>query len=132
MIEAVEQKNIIWQFIVWHFYEMPQAILKGWFNFLYFTLRYFSFGFLLKTFFSHWHKYKDSYGRGFDLKIYSQTFIFNMISRLLGVVLRTFIILAGVVFGALVCVAGVLVLVFWLLMPVIILFSFGFSAYLLI
>ncbi len=132
MIEASLQKSIVWQSVVWHFFEVPKGIIKAWRNFLVFTFNYFSIGLLLRTFFSHWRKYGESYGRGFDPKKYAQVFMGNMISRVLGAIIRLVTIVIGLIAELFVFLAGLIVLFIWLFLPLLLIFGFTFSAFLLL
>lgn len=109
--------NIIWQYLGWYFYDQPRKILKTWKGFLLFNLEYFSVFLLLKTFFSPWRQYKWFYPRGFDALKYLETLFSNLISRTLGAILRTFVILAGVFFEILILIFGFLIFLGWLVLP---------------
>ena len=119
--------NILSQLLVWHFYDVPKGIIKGWRNFLYFSLNYFSILTLLKTFFSPWRKYGEGYGGVFEIRRNTESFIFNTMSRVIGAVLRTGLILVGLVLVILVFIIGLMVLVIWLLGPLltVLLFMLG-------
>lgn len=67
MIESSPKRSIIIQFFAWHFAEVPKALLNGFGNLLVFNLQFFSIGALLATLFSHWRRFKDSYGRGLKI-----------------------------------------------------------------
>jgi len=101
----------------------------AWKNFLRFNLNYFSISLLLKTLFSHWRKYQWSYGRGFDIKRYAEVFFSNLISRVIGAIIRFFLILIGVVAEIIIVLAGIIVFLGWLLLPVLLLAGlwFGFK-----
>ena len=92
-------KNMLSEYLSWHFVKVPKDILMAFRNFLLFNFNYFSVFFLLKTLFAPWRKYKESYGRGFDFKRYFETFTFNLASRILGAIVRLIIILIGLIFG---------------------------------
>lgn len=113
--------NIFSQFLVWHFYDVPKEILKGWKNYLIFNLNYFSVPILLKTYFSYWRKYHSSYGRTFELWINFEALIFNLMSRIIGAILRTFFILAGLLAELLILAIGPVILIVWLVSPVLLL-----------
>jgi len=115
-MNAISQ-NIFIQYLVWYFYDQPRKILKTWKGFLLFNLEYFSVFLLLKTFFSLWRQYKWFYPRGLDIPKYLETFFSNIISRVLGAILRTFIILAGIFFEILILIIGFLIFVGWLVLP---------------
>jgi len=123
------QRDILTFWFVWHFFEAPKTILDAWRNFLLFNLNYFSIPTLLKTFLSYWHKYSWSYGRGFDLKVYLEVALSNAISRVIGVIIRSVLIILGIVSEVFIFVAGLIILITWLLLPVLavatIVFGFG-------
>ena len=109
--------NLILQYLEWHFIDVPKAILIGWKNFLVFNIRYFSIPLLFKTFFSYWRRFRGSYGRGFDLKVYFEAFSFNIISRLIGAVMRTALISMGLTVEVVIFLAGLIVLIGWMILP---------------
>lgn len=112
-------KNILFLYIEWHFLDVAKGILKAWRNFLLFNLNYFSVPLLLKTFFSPWRKYKESYGRGLDIKKYFEAFASNMISRVLGAIVRSFLIIIGIAFEIFILFAGLIVFLAWIILPLL-------------
>lgn len=124
MLEAAPRQNIILAWVSWQFFEVPRNILKAWRNFLVFNLNYFSIPLLLKTFFSHWRRYEWSYGRGFDLGRWAYTFVSNMISRVLGAMMRSILIFTGLFLEVFIFLAGIIVFFSWLILPVLIILGF--------
>jgi len=122
-----QKKSIILAWFSWHFFEAPKSILKIWRNFLQFNLNYFSIGSLLKTLFSPWKKNEWSYGRGFDIGRYFSVFFSNMISRILGAVVRSFIIAFGLFIEILILFAGAVVFLSWLALPILLTMGFWFG-----
>lgn len=116
MILEVE---IIYSYFLWHYLNVPKKIFEVIKNFLKFGLHYFSISFLFKTFFSHWHKYSWNYPKGFEIGKYFEVFISNLISRMIGMVLRTFLILAGIFFEILIFFIGLIFILFWFFLPII-------------
>ena len=111
------QRDILSFWLVWHFSEAPKKIIQAWRNFLLFNLHYFSIPTLLRTFFSYWHKYSWSYGRGFDLKIWMEVALSNAISRAIGAIIRSMLIALGSLSELSIFLAGLIVLSIWLLLP---------------
>ena len=120
-------QNIVLQYLSWHFLEASKNILVAWKNFLKFGLNYFSIPLLLKSLFSHWHKYSWAYPRGFYIGKYLEVFISNLISRILGAVLRTFLIIFGILAEIFVIFAGVIVFLGWLLLPALLIVGLVFG-----
>lgn len=123
------KKNILWQYVIWHFFDVPRSILSGWKNFLLFGLNYFSIFLLIKTLFSPWRRYQWSYGRGFDLGRYFEVFFSNLLSRILGAIIRIFLIFIGLVAEVLIVLIGLLVFMGWLILPLLLFIGliFGFN-----
>lgn len=124
--------SIFLQALTWQYLDVPKEILKGWKNFLWFNLNYFSIPILLKTFFSHWRKYRYPYGRFFEFWKNIETFVFNMMSRIIGTILRTVFIIIGLATEILIILGGAVVLIGWLLLPFLLLTGFFFGLWLLI
>ena len=121
--------SVLGEYIKWHYYEMPKEIQRGWFNYLKFYLNYFSVPILLKTFFTPWRRYSWSYGRGFSFSRYFEVFISNMSTRVIGMIVRTFLIIAGIIVDLFILVFGAGFYLIWFFLPVIIiiLFVMGFN-----
>lgn len=107
------------QYLSWHFFDVPKKILKAFKNILLFNLEYFSIFLLLKTFFSHWRRYSFAYPRGFDIRAYAWVFFSNLISRILGAVVRTFLIVLGILVEILILFLGGIVFLGWFFFPFI-------------
>lgn len=111
--------TIFRQYLLWHFYDATRDILKAWRNFLKFNLNYFSIPLLMRTLFSHWRRYSMSYGKGFDIGRYFEAFVFNMMSRGIGAILRIFLILIGLLVQTFIILAGTIVFISWLILPLL-------------
>jgi len=127
MLEAAPRQNILIAWIFWQFFEAPKNILKAWRNFLLFNLNYFSIPLLIKTFFSHWRRYEWSYGRGFDLRRWAFTCASNLISRVLGAMMRSILIFVGLFIQVFIFLVGIVIFFSWLLLPVLIILGFSLS-----
>lgn len=121
--------EVLPKFFAWYFIDMVQVLLKIWKNFLLFNLNYFSIPTLLKTFFSHWHRYYSPYSKRLDLWQNFENLVFNIMSRIIGIILRIVLIIIGVLLEVLVAVLGVIALIFWLFLPLMLVggFLFGFK-----
>ncbi|MDD5606419.1 MAG: hypothetical protein PHN37_00960 [Candidatus Pacebacteria bacterium] len=115
---------ILKQYICWHFIDAPKAILKAWNNILCFSFNYFSLPLLFKTFFSYWKRFYFSYGKRFDLKKYSEAFSLNLMSRIIGAIIRFFVIIFGLIFSLVVFLICLIFLLIWILMPIWLIYLF--------
>lgn len=112
--------KVFFLYLQWHFSDQPKLILRGWGNCLKFNLNYWSLPLLLRTLFSHWHRYKYSYGRSVDFKRYFEALTFNIISRVLGAIIRACLIIIGLFTEIVVFFIGILVFLLWIFLPVLI------------
>ncbi len=119
MINFLLNKNLFLIWMHWHFINVPKEIVSAWKNFIIFIFNFFSISFLIKTFFSYWHRYQWSYGKNFDLKIYLNALVSNLISRLFGATIRLIFIILFFLFEIIVFLIGIFVLILWLLIPII-------------
>lgn len=117
---------ILVDWLNWHFFEMPAFLTKVWKNYLDFATNYFSVPLLLKTFFSPWKRYLWAYPKGLDFWEIFSTFVSNFFSRIIGAIIRIFLIIAGFAFQIFVLLSGFIILAFWIFMPVLIVFGILF------
>lgn len=116
--------KIILLYLEWHFMDRPKAIFEGWMNFLKFNLNYWSVPVLLKTYFSHWRRYQYSYGKGFNFGRYLEAFSFNIISRVIGAFMRSFLIISGLFTEFFIFAFGLFVFLLWLILPALLFLGF--------
>lgn len=119
--------NLIVSWASWHFYEAPKFILGVWKNYIQFSLEVFSTPLLLKTFFSPWRKYNWSYPRGLDVGRFFETLISNFFSRFLGALMRTCLIIGGALLQLFILVAGLVVFLLWIFLPIVCIIGLSFS-----
>jgi hypothetical protein len=125
-MESTKGQNIIFSWFLWQFFEMPKFLLGVWKNYILFALNYFSLPLLLKSLFAPWRKYRWSYPKGLNIGEFFNTLISNTFSRFLGALMRTVLIIIGVVFQVFVVFAGLFVFLLWVLIPFIIIAGFLF------
>lgn len=125
------QSILLLRYVKWHYLDAPRDILRGWGNILWFNFNYFSVPLLLQTFFSPWRRIAWDYGRGFDIGVYLFTFSSNLISRILGAIVRSFLIVAGLVVQLALLFLGSLLFLFWFVLPAIIAAAFIYGIFLL-
>ena len=98
--------DIFW--FLWHFFSVPDTF---------------------RTFFSPWQRMSEQYQKGLDIEEFASTFITNILMRIVGVIMRTILLLFALIgFFATFIVLFVGFFV-WLLMPFILIFLafFGIS-----
>jgi len=112
--------NLLVVWAKWQFNEVPNFLLGVWNNYIMFASNYFSLPILFKTFFSPWRKYRWRYPKSWDVKEFFNTLISNLFSRVIGAVMRLFLIVFGILFQIFILLAGSVMFLLWLFMPIII------------
>ena len=118
------EKAILSQYLVWYFLDVPKEILLGWQNYLFFNFNYFSLSSLLRTYFSPWHKYHFQYPKGFNPAVFFEALVGNMMSRFIGVILRTFVIILGIIAEIFVFFIGAFIFLGWFILPIFLVLFF--------
>lgn len=118
------RKNAFGYLLFWYFWGTPKEILRGWGNILWFNLEYFSVFFLLKTLFSPWRKTQWAYGKRLDIGKWFEVLAGNLISRLLGAIIRTSLIGAGFFIEIILVFLGPLVFISWFFLPLLLFYLF--------
>lgn len=125
-------KIIILSYINWHFIQAVKDIIFAWCNFLVFGLEYFSIPTLIRTLFSHWHRYYFPYGDKWNPQRWIEAFTFNSMSRVIGAMLRVVLIFVGILFELLIFVGGVVAILLWIIAPILVVALFFIGLRLLV
>jgi hypothetical protein len=120
-------QNIFLQWMAWQFIDTPRFIIRIWRNFLVFNFNYFSIGVLFRTLFAYWHKYRWQAPSGFSIGKYLEAAASNLVSRVLGAIMRTFLIILGLLFEILILIGGLISLSLWLISPFLFIFGILWS-----
>ncbi len=80
----------------WHYLEVNLFLLKFWLNYLFAAWHFFSLKILLASLFSPWRRVAESKNEaGFSLEEFFNRLSFNLLSRLIGFLVRLFLIFWG-------------------------------------
>ena len=119
--------GIFVEYLKWYSWKVPGNILRAWKNILLFNLNYFSIGLLFVTFFSPWRRYTWQHSRGFDIADRLNVLASNLISRIIGAVMRSFVLCMGIIVEIFLVPAGLFVLVLWFALPIVIVLSLYYA-----
>jgi hypothetical protein len=122
---------LLLKYIKWHFLDAPKQILEGLKNIIWFGWNYFSIGLLLRTLFAPWRRIQWSQEKGFHPGSFLYTLASNLISRILGAIVRSFLIFIGLAVEVYLIVYAVFMLLFWLALIPIIILSIAYGIFLL-
>lgn len=105
------------QYLIWHYTRAVREMFAVFGNFMWFLYNYFSIPLLARTFFSPFERLGEEYKKGLNLEAMLGTFIINTVMRIVGAVLRTFVIVCGLLALGFLCVAYIGTLTLWLAAP---------------
>lgn len=108
-------------YFVWHYGRAYFDIKNVWKNLLAFIYNFFSIPLLLRTLFSPWQRISDGYNLNTPLY---ETLIFNLLMRLIGAMVRLFVILIGLALLFLGVIFGIAFFFIWLCLPAILVVLF--------
>lgn len=107
-------------YIKWHYSEAFRDLFHNWKHFLVFVSHLFSLKLLVKTWFSPFGRLNEDYKKTFSLEDFMETLVVNVVMRLVGAVMRTFVIISGLVTLTAVFALGLLSFVLWALAPLVV------------
>lgn len=113
--------SIAHHYLLWHYTAAFKEILHVWKNFMWFTVHFFSLPQLLRSYIAPWKRITLDRGQTFNFEDLAGFIIINLISRIIGVLLRTAVILMGTIALVLLIVVIFFVYLFWLFAPALLL-----------
>lgn len=104
----------------WYFLGRPQNIVQRYIAYAEVCAEMFSFIFLLRTLFAPWKNIRDDYPvRGFQLGKILETLTFNVVTRVIGALIRLSAIVIGLCIQLLLFVGFAIYLVVWVTFPIL-------------
>ncbi len=111
-------------YIYWHYAQGLIQLARNIGGFLLFELHFFSIGSLLKTFFSPFQRLTENYSKhSFDVEAFLSVLIVNIIMRVVGMCVRTVLLVIAGITLIISIILGGLFLVLWLIIPLLLLFG---------
>lgn len=111
-------------YIRWHYRQALSDMIVLWKDFLVFLYNFFSIRTLFSTLFSPFERMGEGYSRGFDIQAFFGTLLLNMIMRIVGAIVRSSIILLGIISICIGILMAVALSLAWLFLPALLLFLF--------
>jgi len=122
--------TVIGHYFIWHYGRAIRDLTRIYRNLIAFTFNFFSVSVLVNSYFAPWRRMGEDYPEHLiELFAVLSVFLVNSIMRVVGILMRTVIIVFGMVATLLVIVSYPFVLAFWLVLPflVVIIFFIGFG-----
>ena len=119
--------SIVHHYLLWHYSRAFLEIFHVWLNLLWFVVHFFSLPQLVRTWISPWKRIIEPRGNKWNLEDLAGYIVIGIISRLIGFILRTALIIIGTTCLLACIVSGFVLYLFWIVAPlaIIALFTFG-------
>ncbi len=114
--------SLISHYLHWHYTRAFVEIFGLWKNTLWFCKEFFSFEVLIKTFFQPWKRLKEEGGGG--IAGFFEGFVVTTIMRVIGMIMRLFVLIVGLLALGLCTSAGVILIGVWPILPILVAFIF--------
>ena len=109
---------VFFEYLSWQYGAGIQEYIMAWQNIHWFLYRMFSVHVLLRTFFAPFRRTSESYGKSWDPSHVAQIFLENMVTRFVGMLVRSVLLFIGAVMQIIVFLLGSLLFVVFLTGPV--------------
>jgi len=110
---------LIYEYLQWHYGQSLAEFWRVWKNFLNFGYQFFSVPLLLQTLFSPLYRIREKYKGGLDFENIMESLVVNAVTRVVGLILRTFMLLAAFLFELTLVVSAPILFILWLLLPIL-------------
>jgi hypothetical protein len=124
--------SIISDYFRWHYGRAFGELFHVWLNFLWFVIHFFSLPQLGRSLFSPWKRMTEERKKGFDFESIAAYIVINLLSRVVGFIMRGSVILVGLIALTVVIFGGFITMLFWVAAPVVIVVCLGLGITLLI
>ena len=119
--------SIAHDYFLWHYSRAFKELFHVWLNFLWFTIHFFSIPQLLASWFSPFKRITEERQRAFSFEDIAGYIIINLLSRVVGAIMRSIIIVFGLAVLTGVILTGFLVQLIWVFVPMLLLGGLVFS-----
>lgn len=113
--------TLVLTYIRWHFGMGLQEIYEFWKNLSWFGYHFFSISLLCHTLFRPLYRIHESTppGAGLNLELFFENITINLMARMIGFLLRAFLIICGLCYQIIILILGALCFLLWLFLPIL-------------
>lgn len=111
--------SIAQNYFLWHYTRAFQEIFHVWLNLLWFTVHFFSLPQLFKSWFAPFKRITEHRHKGDSLEDLAGYVIINIMSRLVGALMRSILMLLGFLCLTIIIIGGIMTYLLWLALPII-------------
>lgn len=111
--------NIISNYFRWHYGKAFAELFHLWLNFLWFIIHLFSIREMFLALFAPWRRMTEQKKKGFSFENFAAYIIVNLLSRIIGFIMRGSVLLTGVICLSVTITMGALTFITWVFLPAI-------------
>ena len=113
---------ILHHYVVWHYTQAFFQFFNIWRNLIWFVVHFFSLPDLLRSWIAPWKRITETRAKAWDVEDFIGTIIINLLSRIIGFIMRTIVIILGTFSLFATLIGGVGGLLVWVVAPALIIF----------
>jgi len=106
-------------YLLWHYSRAYRDLIHVWGNLVWFVLNVFAIPRHLFTLLAPWHRMLEPRTGRFDIEAWAERVVVNIMSRIIGLIVRVVVIIAGLVSLLTTGVAGLALLIVWAALPLL-------------
>lgn len=119
--------SIFVRYIAWHYSKAPKLLFGVWGNFLWYLGHVFSVDTLARSLFSPWRRIVAHRTKRWDFEDYASAIVANIMSRIIGAVMRLTLVLFGRFLQLLLVILGSIFYICWFVLPLILVSFFVYG-----
>ena len=112
--------HIVHHYLSWHYLTALKELFHLWHTFAWFTVHLFSLPQLVSSWLSPWKRIVETRGNTWNFEDLIGYVVIGFLSRLVGFIIRTFIIGFGLLALTIVLLSGIILVITWYLLPAIV------------
>lgn len=124
--------TIFFRYAAWHYLRAPGLLVGVWKNLLWYLGHVFSVDSLWRSLFAPWHRIVATSTKKWDLEDIASAMLANFISRIIGAVMRLFLIIIGRTLQLAWILFGVVFYISWFILPLLLVLTFCYGLMLII
>jgi len=109
-------------YLIWHYSRGTKSYLAIWRNFIEFFWNFFSVKPLFLSLFLVWRRDTNPHGRGFDLEEFFKNLVLSIMSRFIGAIFKSAVIISAFLIELTALIAGIILFFVWLALPGLIIY----------
>ncbi len=132
ILKEIAMVFLIRDYLRWHYTAAVRELLGILGNLLWFFAHLFSLRLLLTTLFTPFYRIQEDYFSMADIEKTLTSITANLVSRVVGFIFRLVVIALGVITESVVILLALPILLLWILLPIIIIYSLGLGVIILV